>query len=201
MTAIDVYGDQPFDTTGTSPDIRAVPDQIAQADRHMRAIARLETLAGEVRTAFATEIGRLEARLDEQIERIQRDIQWHKQPLVQLHAAILADNPKRKTLVLPAGTVRSRTSHTPKLRLFDSEAALNWAADNDRGMLRVTYRFDLVAAAAKLRPVGELSPGDTSPAVTEGGEIVPGVEFVLPGTSFVVEPDGVFHEIDQAKEG
>jgi phage host-nuclease inhibitor protein Gam len=202
MTDIDLYGDEPFDTNAPPPELVAHdPDVYQAANRHLRAIGRLEQRAADIRAVFYAEIERLETRMAELVNRVENDIDWHRRPLTQLHAAVLAEDPSRKTLQLPAGAIKSRTPRTPTINVFDIPQFIDWASTNAPHLLKSKPTVNREALKAAAQPCGDLGFGDSAPAVLpEVGEVIPGVEFVLGITTFHIEPTASTHELDALPE-
>lgn len=96
------------------------------ADRHLRHIARIEALIGEAAAIYQDQLDRINEWHERQTQRLQRQREWHLLPLRALHAAILGDDPRRKTIELPNGTLKSRTYSTPKLAIVDDVAVMEW---------------------------------------------------------------------------
>lgn len=202
MTDIDLYGDAPYDTAAPPPELVVHDPEVFQAaNRHLRAIGRLEQRAAEIRAAFYAEIARLETRMEELVARVQSDIDWHRKPLTQLHAAILAEDPSRKTLQLPAGAIKSRTPRTPTINVFDVPQFIDWATTNAPHLIKAKPTVNREALKAAAQPCGDLGFGDSAPAVLpEVGEVIPGVEFTLGLTTFTIEPTVSTHELDALPE-
>ena len=202
MTDIDLYGDhEPDRSQPPSALDQTDPDVWVAANRHLRSIARLERRLADVRRMFGTEIQLLMRREEEAIERIERDINWHRQPLVGLHAAVLEIDSRAKTLNLPSGQIKSRTPAKPSVNVFDPDAFVEWATVNAPHMLKTTVSINKAAIADNTTPCGLLSPGDTAAAVTtETGEMIPGIEYTMGRTTFKVEPLASTAEIDRLPE-
>lgn len=185
----------------TDPAEEDAPDPIrhqdadwrARADRNLREIIRLQTELFAIRQSFDTEIERLTERRDTLIARLDANIDWHRRPLEQLHAALLVDDPKACTIILPHGELRSRTPRTPAYRFTDRDAFVEWALVNAPDMLTPTWKVD--AATVKNDPrlraaSATVVAGEPSPVIADSGEIVPGVEFALGHVTYSIEPEG-----------
>lgn len=165
----------------------------SRATWHMRKIAELERQQHETRRAFDTEIQRLQDRRDETDAMFDKSLEWHRAPLRQLHAAILADDPKWKTITLPYGKLTSRTPVKPTVRVPDTEAFIAWAHINAPHLLEVTFRPDRKHIAAEIgpvfHPVAVPVAGESVEVVTAAGEVVPGITFGLDTTTFSIQMD------------
>lgn len=92
---------------------------------------------------------------------------WYGPQLESFHAAILRDDPKRKTLDLPNGTMRARQGQ-PSWSFSDE--FVDWAQNAGRSDL-LRYKVDVDRTAAKKALVV-----DDGKVLLPDGELVPGVE-------------------------
>lgn len=193
IETVDLYGDPSFDyQSEPEPIAPNDPDYLIRANRHMRALARLDEREQQVSRLFRAEIDRLEERMGQQLAIIDRQQTWHRRQLVNLHEAILRDNPRQKTIVLPSGELRATVPAKPKISVTEPDEFVAWAERNGRSdLLNVTTRpaKDELARAIDIAPdVPVTEPGVSVPAHDAHGERVPGVVFYLPDKRFQVVP-------------
>lgn len=166
------------------------PDWQRNAVWHLRHIHRLENQQRATILAFNQEIERLTDKRDETAAMFERRIEWHREPLRQLHRALLAADPKWKTITLPYGELASRTPKTPTVRTPDRAAFIEWARTNAPQLLELTAHPDREALKAAvgdiLQPVGTPVPGEPVELVTATGEKVPGLTLALDDTTFSI---------------
>jgi hypothetical protein len=195
---LDLYGDDEhpaaYDDTPTAI-IHTDDDWERHATWHMRLLGEQLDRMGRVRQVFADQIRVLEDRMDGELAKIQKKVTWHETTLKQLHADIIAADPKRKTIVLPHGTMSSTTPATPKVKVTDPDAFMMWAHEHAPHLLALTYKPDSKAIALDLKDVlkatADPAPGEAVSIVTAAGEMVPGVELALGQPSFRPTPEGV----------
>jgi phage host-nuclease inhibitor protein Gam len=175
-------GDGPVDT----------PAGLEQADWHLRRLARLRRLMAENEAVAAVEIQRVRVWLAEENEKLSTKAAWIEQALTLFHQSLLTEDSKRKTVSLPAGTLKAR-KHPDSVVVLDADAFARWAASNGR-LEFIRTRTEVVKAEVKrLLSVGPLAD-DTDPGHVavdpKSGEAVPGVVIVPGQTSFAADtPD------------
>lgn len=136
------------------------------------------------------EIARIDAMAAERIETIARWAQdakaahestlgWARGLLADYHQRVLSEDPKRKTLDLPTGRVKSRTLKAAP-EVADVEAFLSWAGDSE--LVRVKREPAKAEINKRLKVAGDqvLDP--------ETGEVVPGLGVTAAHTTFTVVP-------------
>lgn len=195
----DPYGDDEhpaaYDDTPPPVDPTIDPEWESRAAWHLRRIAHYEDRRNATERAFTREINKLEARLGEALEPLDKKIAWHKTPLVQAHRLIREVDPSRKTIVVPGGKLTSRTPQKPSVSFTDKDAFVRWAQDHFPSLLRVEYKPDVKAIEGALRdllaPMHEPVPGDPAQLVDKAtGEQLPGVHLSIGATSYSVTVDG-----------
>lgn len=111
-------------------------------------------------------------RVDEWLEHesapLVRRIEFFSGHLERYALDVREADPKKKSLVLPSGVVKTRVSN-PRVEVVDDEAFVEWAAVNAPDAVRVV-RKPLVSALA-------WEDRDGVP-VADGGEIIPGLAVV-----------------------
>lgn len=191
---IDLYGDDthPVDYDAPADTIHPDdPDRLSIANWHLRKLGYLDTLAADTRRAFDAEIRLLEQRRQDALRSIERRQAWHTQAITGLHAAMLAADPKRKTIVLPSGTLKATVPKSARLYVTDEDTFVAWAEQTGRkDLLRVSTvpARDDINRAVDLRPQATPAPGSAERVVDASGEVVPGLEAQLALPSFRVHP-------------
>lgn len=168
------------------PDYDDAPPELALADRdganrHLGHIARLcrqEEIDAEV--AAAT-LARLKAWVDERAAAIGTRIAYHEAILDRYHRAVLAIDPRLKTIKLPNGELRLRTQQ-PQWG-FDADEFIPWAQEHLPGAVRTPEPEPMVdvKAAKDLLSIVRIPSAvegveHVVVVVTETGEPVVGVE-------------------------
>lgn len=152
----------------------------ARADWHLRSIARYRQQLADVHDIYGTELGRISARYETECARIQRSIDWHTDPVIQLHARVLEAAPTRKTIVLPSGTLKAR-KQAARLSIIDTDALTAWAAVHAPEI--VTLAPKVVMSALK-RIATAFGAGVI---VADTGERIPGVELVTEHVTYTLD--------------
>lgn len=188
-----LYGDRTADyDTDPEPIHPDHPDRYTEANRHLRALARLNDRETQVTATFKAEMDLLEERLGDQIGIIERQRSWHQRPLQQLHEAILRDDPKAKTVVLPHGELKVTVPAKPQLTVTDPDVFVAWCQINGRAdLLNVTVRpaRDALGKAIDILPDAPVTePGVTQLVHDANGERVPGVVMFLAVPRFRAVP-------------
>lgn len=189
-STIDLYGDdeQSVDYDQPAEPIHpADPGRLSIANWHLRKLGYLDTVEADTRRAFDAEIQLLEQRRNDALRTIARRQSWHTEALAGLHGAMLAEDPKRKTIVLPSGTLKATVPKTARLYVTDPDVFVAWAeAHGRKDLLRVTTvpARDDINRAVDLRPQSMPSPGSAERVVDASGELVPGLEAQLGLPSF-----------------
>ena len=104
--------------------------------------------------------------------------------LADYHARVLAADPDRKTIDLPEGRIKSRTTQ-PVAEITDEKPAFAWAMRVAPGEAAEYVRKFNIRALRKLVAV----VGDRV-VDSETGEVVPGLSVKPGGTTFTVTTDG-----------
>ena len=193
MSALEQDLDPEF--MGDAPDLEAVPEppqDAEDANRKLRRIAALKARIAEHDAFHQAETRRLDEWLDRVETPIRREIRWLAEGLEMWHRAILSEDPGRKTISLPCGTLKSRSQ--PPQWVFDDDLFIAWALDEQNApeLVRIPEpkpQVDKAAAKKLLAP----SPDGQMVFDTGTGQVVPGVTVVVRGRSFSV----VTEEVDR----
>lgn len=125
-----------FDLTGSDfePDYEEEPvdldpaeaDALDVANWHLRCISRVRAERDALNAHFEAEMSRLQMRLDSRLLVLAKQESWHTRPVVGLHRALRAADPKRTSITLACGTLRSKAQQ-PEWEYPDELAFLAWA--------------------------------------------------------------------------
>ena len=168
----DDESDIDYDTPAKMPAGEA--DALERASWHMRKAAMLTAQRDQLAAVYKAEIERLQIRLGHRVRIINDQIAWHEEPVKGLHLALLARDPKRKTIELPYGTSKVQERKTPKLTITDQATLLAWAESNHPDILGRTINVTGVKTVAKV--LDSLAVVDAST-----GEVIPGVDATVDG--------------------
>lgn len=188
---------------GPDPDYDQAPEPPQGADdidQRLRRLARIRADIAEVDAHVAATVARAQmwakSRLDgddpdSQYGGLRGRERWEVEGLEMWHRAVLADDPSRKTISLPCGTLKSRVQQPEWV--FDDEVFIAWAAEHAPELVRIPEPKPQVDKTAAKKALIPATSGDCAeaPAVTEGGEVVPGVTVTVRGPSFTVVTEEV----------
>lgn len=175
---------------GDEPDLAAVPEpprDAEDANRKLRRIAALHARIAEHDALHQAETRRLDEWLDRVETPLRRQIRWLAEGLEMWHRAVLADDPARKTISLPCGTLKSRAQQ-PAWE-FDDEVFIPWAQKWAPDLVRVPEPrpvVDRTQAKKALNVPDDLQPGESTHAYDAQGDIPPGVTVTARPPSFTV---------------
>lgn len=166
------------------------PTGADDANRYGRHHNRLTHQTAEINELADAEIARIEAWRTAQLDRLGSRLDEIEWALHQWHRAVLADDPTRKTIVLPSITIRSRAAQ-PDWQWGDETVFVAWAGDHAPTLIHVPEpRPRPAKAEAKKRlivPDGD--PGETVPVIhPDTGETVPGVTAVIRDRTYTITP-------------
>lgn len=83
-------------------------DALDRANWHLREIARIRREKAQLTASFDAEIRRIKIRLDARTAILDREEAWHLRPVIGLHRALRAADPKRTSITLACGTLKSK---------------------------------------------------------------------------------------------
>lgn len=179
---------------GDEPDWDAPPEAPQDADRadeQLRRLAKVRAEMAQIGDHARAQIERINEWHARRVEVLAGRERWLAEGLEMWHRAVLADDPSRKTISLPCGTLKSRVQ--PPVWEFDDEVFIAWAADNHDELLRRPEPKVSVDKAAAKKALIVPEPGDwlTAAPVTADGEIPPGVSVTVRPPSFTVTTEEV----------
>ena len=180
---------------GDEPDWDSPPEAPQDADRadeQLRRLVKVRAEMAQIGHHAQAQIERIREWHARRVEVLANRERWLAEGLEMWHRAVLAEDPTRKTISLPCGTLKSRAQQPEWV--FDDEAFIAWASEHAPSLVRVPEPKPAVdkAAAKKALLTVEVGEGVHS-ILTEEGEVVPGVMVEVRGRSFSV----VTEEVDR----
>ena len=128
-----------------------------QAEYHLRSLKRHHDNLAAVQSRFDTEIARLMARSNRELQKIQRRISWHEGGLKAYYT-----NKGQKRLVLANATLSS-VKGRPSVDVRDPELLETWCVETGRAdaaeLFRRTVSPDKKKILAYIKETGEEPPG------------------------------------------
>ena len=146
------------------------------AEWALRRLAKLEERARGVKLLAEEEREKLKMWEESELHRLESDGEHLRDLLREYHTRLLLEDDRRRTVRLPHGTMAIRK--LPDKWEIDPDAFLIWAKANAPALVKVVELPKLAEAKQALKPLSDLSaqvPGSVTAAVSEDGEIVPGV--------------------------
>lgn len=188
------YGDDPDFGADPTP-----PTDALQANWRLRRLAKVRAEMAEVARVAQADIDRAEAWKAARLEALRKDERWWAEGLEMWHRAVLADDPARKTISLPCGTLSARRQQP--VWEFDEPTFLAWATVHAPGLVRIPEPRPAIEKAAAKKALAESVKADgaviwKTVVDTDSGEVfcesVPGVTVTVRPPSFTVstEVDG-----------
>lgn len=170
------------------------PQDADQADKRLRRLAKIRAAIARDEQHAASQIEQIGAWLDARLSVHRKAERWEQEGLEMWHRAVLAEDPSRKTISLPCGTLKSRVQQP--VWEFDDEAFIAWALDQNRHpeLVRIPEPKPAVdkAAAKKALHLPPLTAGESCVPIDEDtGEMVPGVTVTVRPPSFTVVTEEV----------
>lgn len=175
---------------GPDPDYTADPEPPQDADeanRRLRRLARIRADIAQVEETAARQIDQINEWAESRYQVLHGKARWLEEGLEMWHRAVLADDPSRKSISLPCGTLKSRAQQ-PEWS-FDDEVFLPWAEVHAPELVKVQVRSSVDRNAAKHAIV----------VLDDGRHIVSGTGEVVPGVTVTVRPPSfsvVTEEVD-----
>lgn len=159
-----------------------------QANGYLRSLGRLQRQLDDVKELANSERARVDLWESVETGKLQSRMRWLRQALALYHQSLLTENPARKSLSLPNGTLRVRAM--PDAYDFTPEF-LEWAQVSAPELVRQKPPPppEVDKAAAKRRLVVAGYSGGRALVVTPEGESVPGVTVTKQPPKFTAEPD------------
>ena len=180
---------------GDEPDWDSPPEAPRDADRadeQLRRLAKVRAEMAQIGDHAQAEIERIQEWHARRVEVLAGRERWLAEGLEMWHRAVLADDPSRKTISLPCGTLKSRSQQP--VWVFDDEVFIAWARENAPELVRVPEpkpQVDKAAAKKALHITSGDLPAEAALAITDDGEVVPGVTVQVRGPSFTVVTEEV----------
>ena len=155
----------------------------AKADWALRKHAQSEKRITQIQALAEDQIARIAAWRDDEVEKHAETVAFMAQLLGTYHRKLLAEDPTRKSIKLPHGTLKSRQQQAA---FTFSPEFIEWAIATAPDLVRMKYETEANKAKAALVPVlidGEL-------VAHFDGEPVPGVAIEPAVVKFTVSTDG-----------
>lgn len=178
---------------GPDPDYDTDPEAPQDADEantRLRRLARIRAEIEAVEDQAATQIAQINAWAERRYEVLHNRARWEREGLEMWHRAVLADDPGRKTISLPCGTLSARRQQP--VWEFDEPTFLAWAIEHAPDLVRVPEPKPQVerAAAKKALHLPPLTEGESCRPIDEDtGEMVPGVTVTARPPSFTASTE------------
>lgn len=172
---------------GPEPDYDQAPEppqDADDADRRLRRLAKARAEMAQIGEHAQAQIERINEWHARRVEVLAKRALWLEEGLEMWHRAVLADDPTRKSISLPCGTLKSRVQQ-PAWE-FDDEVFLPWAEVHAPELVKVQVRSSVDRNAAK-HAIVVLDDGRH--IVSGTGEVVPGVTVTVRPPSFTVVTD------------
>lgn len=166
------------------------PDGLEQANRMLLRVARADRDEQTIRDVAAAQIAQVERWRDAELGRIESRRSWATNALRSFHAAVIAADPTRKTISLPAGTLKARKAGE-RIEYTDTDAFLAWARKHCPDAIRTKYEPDKTKAKQLLRVPDYTDSADGRASVVDPstGQVVPGVVGIPAGLSWTAKPN------------
>lgn len=134
-----------------------INDDVA-ADWALRKLAVIEKRMTDARALGNEEIRRVAEWLEEERERYERDRAWFVKQLEDYQRRVLAEDKRRKTIALPAGTLQARKK-PDNVEIENDDAFVEWAAKERTDLVRTKHEIDKPAVKQAVLKDGEVLPG------------------------------------------
>lgn len=151
---------------------RFIIDDEDKANWALRKLAKITAARDDVKAQARVEFDRIATWLDEQLTRADREAEFFEELLEQFHRNQLTADPRRKTINLPAGTLRARKK-PPNVEIEDVDAFLEWAREERPEFVRTKY---------------EVARTAVKDAACKDGEVLPHVAVEPEGVSYTAVP-------------
>lgn len=180
---------------GPDPDYTAPPEAPQDADdanTRLRRLARIRADIAQVEETAARQIEQINAWAERRYEVLHNQARWEQDGLEKWHRAVLAEDPSRKTISLPCGTLKARAQQ-PEWEFVD-ETFIRWAQKWAPGLVRVPEpkpQVDRAAVKKALNVPADLQPGESGHVYDSEGDIPPGVTVTVRPPSFSVVTEEV----------
>lgn len=189
MTLADTWADM-VDDLGPEPDYDsevAPPDDVDQVNKRLRRLAKVRAEIAQVEEVAAAEIERVGDWAHTRTATLAAKALWLSDGIEMWHRAVLTDDPTRKTISLPCGTLKARAAQ-PTWE-FDEPVFIEWAAEHAPGLVRVPEPKPQVdrAAAKKMLAAPDGGTGEATIDIVDEatGEVLPKI---VPGVTVTARP-------------
>lgn len=175
---------------GDEPDYTAdveAPQDADEVDRRLRRLAKVRAEMAQIGEHAQAQIDRINEWHARRVEVLAGKERWLEEGLEMWHRAVLAEDPSRKTISLPCGTLKARVQQP--VWEFDDETFIAWAEVHAPGLVRVPEPRPAVdRKAAKVALDDNVQDDETVVWCTvdeDTGEVLAGT---VPGVTVTVRP-------------
>ena len=178
---------------GDEPDFDAPPEapqDAERADEQLRRLAKVRAEMAQIGEHARAQIERIDEWHARRVEVLAGRERWLVEGLEMWHRAVLAEDPSRKSISLPCGTLKSRVQQPEWV--FDDEVFIAWASEHVPSLVRVPEPKPAVDRNAAKKALLTVEVGEGAHSIlTAEGEVVPGVTVTVRPPSFSVVTEEV----------
>lgn len=148
----------------------------------LREVRELQVEINRINELYTAEMERVNAWKDAETQKVTNELKWRTAQIEAYHAAVLAENPKAKSISTPHGTVKSVTRN-PAPKKPDADVLLAVLEDlkhDEYIEVEMVKKPDWAAFKKELQVVN-------GKVVTAEGEVLDDIEIDEGGTTFKIE--------------
>lgn len=157
---------------GAEAPIETIEDE-KRASKVLYRVRKLHEEAAQIVERAQDDLDRITAWREDELGKINREIDYLEAQLTSFHRAVLAEDERRKTITFPWGRLKARKG-PDGIEVEDPDAFLAWARETRPEFVTEKHTYSIAKAPLK-------------DAVLKDGEVLPGVEPVLGETKFSIE--------------
>ena len=164
------------------------PQDADEVNKRLRRLAKIRAdmvTAGDLAMAEVERINEWHAR---RVEVLANKERWLLDGLEMWHRAVLSDDPSRKTVSLPCGTLKA-TKQQPVWD-FDEDTFLPWASLHAPELVRVPEPKPQVDRAAAKKALSAVQADGGGITLTDDGEVAAGVYVTVRPPKFTIDTSG-----------
>ena len=152
----------------------------------LREVRELQAEINRINELYTAEMERVNAWKDAETQKVTNELKWRTSQIEAYHAAVLAEDPKAKSISTPHGTVKSVT-RKPVPKKPDADVLLAVLEDlkhDEYIKVEMVKKPDWAAFKKELQVVN-------GKVVTTDGEVLDDIEIDEGGTTFKIEVSDV----------